>query len=459
MSILVQTAVKPVENLVKFSTNELKIGMYVSEIDIGWHGSGFILQGFQIDERLLNHLKIKCKWVIVSKKHSISGLFSDEIDVAWSNQSKKRTTLISWLMQLFWNVEKGSPNFQHTVLSNDKTDLLIKQDLLFSNKAVRARKKFQSDPLVSKVLTPHVTSLPLSSEYKKAIPTKEKIFTLMRSSLLHDFNNSESMDLIVLDTKNAVTDIVLSMLNNPDAIRLVESIKQYDNYSYTHAVDVCIMMIAFGRELCLPKEDLIDLGLGGLLHDIGEIKPTESNKVNFKNVAMYHIYRSHVVDGLKLLQNTNYSNIVKTIIAQHHEKFDGSGYPYGLKDTEISMYGKMIAIVDSYVSFVAGRSVESPLIPSAAMSYLINNAGKLYDPVLCDIFAQVVGVYPVGTYVELNTKEIAFVIQQNRAWRLKPIIQVITDNDKKKITPYLLNLMSTSASGKSISKEVVKFRH
>lgn len=184
---------------------------------------------------------------------------------------------------------------------------------------------------------------------------------------------------------------------------------------------------------------------------------------------MYQIYRTHVADGIALLQSTHHSEIVKAIVAEHHERVDGNGYPNGLCNIErrvyggnfpqeqkkkISMYGLMIGIVDTYVSLVSGRGSKVMIAPSVAMNYIIAKAGKDFDASLCDVFAQVIGVYPVGGYVELDTGEVALVIKQNRVWRLKPVIQIVMDKDKKPIEPFYLDLMKQTGH-RSIQKEVV----
>jgi putative nucleotidyltransferase with HDIG domain len=229
--------------------------------------------------------------------------------------------------------------------------------------------------------------------------------------------------------------VVDSVTRNPDAMQLVSKIKDFDKNSYQHALDVALMMIAFGRELCLPKEDLVEAGLGGLLHDIGEVKPPDETAVaRIKNIMKYKIYKEHIEAGAKIISMDQHSDIVKQIVANHHERYDGSGYPKGLKTNEPGFYGHMIAIVDTYVCLVTGRSCDKPMMPSMALGYLVSQQGKKLHPALVNQFVQLIGVYPVGSLVRLSNGEVGIVIKQNKLRRLKPVVMIVMNKDKELLT-------------------------
>ncbi|NOT14109.1 MAG: HD domain-containing protein [Methylotenera sp.] len=379
------------------------------------------------------------------------------------------------LKTLFKSQEKNQQKFQPNAtlkiatMPEPVTEVFVRQDLIYQARSRRARDKFSDDALVTDEVVKHEVSSHLTDEYASAKIVKSKLNKTVNHRLLDDVSNAEAFNLVLNETQESVGDIVESMIRNPDAMQLVNSIRDYDDLSYKHAVDVCVLMIAFGRELNLPKSTLVELGMGGLLHDIGEVKPPDSNHQRVRNIAMYKIYRSHVEDGIALLQGSNHSEIVKAIVAEHHERVDGNGYPNGLCNIErksfghnfpqeqkkkISMYGLMVGIVDTYVSLVSGRGSKVMVAPSVAMTYIVSKAGRDFDASLCDVFAQVIGVYPVGGYVELDTGEVALVIKQNRVWRLKPVIQIVMNKDKKPIEPFYLDLMKQTGS-RAIQKEVV----
>ena len=384
------------------------------------------------------------------------------------------TEIIGSFVSLF-DAKARRAAFDTTKYVGNKPEIILsnktKQDLVLDKKLDRVRTKFKDDALAPKVVQYYYASASIKEEKAKAIASKSKLVNNVEKALSFDVKNAVTMNIVLNETKRSVGGIVESMLRNPEAMRLVDSIREYDNYSYKHAVDVCVLMIAFGRELHLPKEDLIELGIGGLLHDIGEVSPKEGKQAGMKNIAMFSIYKSHVEDGVAMLANSPYSNIVKTIVAEHHEHYDGTGYPNGLccieknphkyvhipvsKTQSISMYGRMIAIVDNYVSLTSGRSNPSPIVPSEAMSYIRKKAGTYFDPVLCDAFSQVIGVYPVGAYVELDTQEIALVVKQNKAWRLNPVIKVVTDAKRNKVQPFIVDLMNQKGTiHRGIKKDI-----
>jgi putative nucleotidyltransferase with HDIG domain len=477
---------------IQLEIGKIQLGMFVTKLDIPWEGSGFLLQGFVVTESNIAHLKNKCQWVMVSRKRSLQAVsfgFSDldepqplekragkfaGINIKSIAGSKKSFLkhLVQSVSELFKLQNTVQPAFGLTVYSNpNPSSLRSKQDLMLAKKASKVRTKFQDDALVSKEVNFHSASASIKEEKAAATASKKNLINNVEKVLSFDVKNAKTMNIVLNETKDSVGTIVESMIRNPEAMRLVENIRKYDNASYQHAVEVCVLMIAFGRELHLPKDDLIELGIGGLLHDIGEVKPAEGKQANVKNIAMYAIYKNHVEDGIEMLKGSAYSEIVKTIVAEHHEHYDGTGYPNGLccidknprkyvhmavKDTKpISMYGLMIAIVDNYVSLTSGRSNIAPVIPSEAMSYIIKKAGTEFDPALCDVFSQVIGVYPAGSYVELNTNEIAIVVQQNRAWRLSPVVKVVSDTSRKKIQPFIVDLMNQKANApRSIKKDI-----
>ncbi len=491
-------------NAVKVEVPYLVEGMFVSELDIPWEKSGFIMQGFLADEKNIHILREKCEWVIVLKSHSKVGIFKDvksrrlvtrvdrPHDFPQATQNRDpflvhvlKVFKLDFILKLFkhvfgpdaanqprqLNYVKSDANKGASANKNELAEIVItKQDAVIQARALRARGVFVDDELVTLDVVKHVATTNLSDEYMSAQLAKQKLAEAVGSALFTDALNSDAMNIVLNETKESVGDIVESMLRNPDAMRLVGDIKSHDDWSYKHAVDICILMIAFGREMQLPKVTLIELGLGGLLHDVGEVKPTEDKQVRVRNIAMFKIYQSHVLDGMAIIHNTTYSDIVKSIVVEHHERYDGSGYPYGLSNTfkeddeadqqlmerkaRISMYGLMIAIVDTYVSMVAGRNCKNAIAPSVAMSYITRRAGKDFDPILCDVFSQVIGVYPVGVYVELSTGEVAVVTKQNRVWRLKPVVLVVLDVMRNNIEPFSVDLSSAN-DGRTIKKEVL----
>jgi putative nucleotidyltransferase with HDIG domain len=233
-----------------------------------------------------------------------------------------------------------------------------------------------------------------------------------------------------------LTEVADSIIRNPGAMQLLTGVKARDKEAHQHAIDTSMMLISFGRELGLPKRDIIDLGMGGLLHDIGmtQVLGGVFNTRKVRSAAEYKIYKEHIKEGIEAIKEIGIeSQIVQSIVANHHERYDGSGFPRGLKKDAIGMYGNMSVIVDAYVSMVSGHGINNPVTPSQALNELLNNAGKLYHPSLLNQFIQIIGVYPIGSIVRLSNGQTGLVVKQNRLWRLSPVILVVLDEKKERL--------------------------
>ncbi|MEO8156707.1 MAG: HD domain-containing phosphohydrolase [Betaproteobacteria bacterium] len=249
-----------------------------------------------------------------------------------------------------------------------------------------------------------------------------------------------------------IESMVDSIVDNPDALLLLTRLRQSDSSSYDHAIEVAIFMLAYGRQMGFPREELSLLGLAGLLLDIGKIKlPKELlEKASPYSPAEHSLMKRHVAFGEAILRaSPGISATVIDIVSQHHEREDGSGYPRGLLHGEISVYGKMATIVDVY------RELTSPnpsanagaFSPYDALQTMHGWAGKFFHPGLLEQFVQCIGIYPVGSLVELNTGDVAIVIAHSRVRRLRPRIMLILNAKKlPHATPVMLDLMDNPTS-------------
>jgi HD-GYP domain-containing protein (c-di-GMP phosphodiesterase class II) len=255
----------------------------------------------------------------------------------------------------------------------------------------------------------------------------------------------EGSDLDVTKAKKVLVGMVDSMVRNPDALLLLTRLKDKDSYTYGHAIDVSIYMLAFGRHLGFPKDQLNNLGMGGMLLDIGKMQLPQAllEKRGKLTATEFEMVKRHVEFGIETLQKTkNIPGMVMEIVASHHERQDGSGYPLGLDKSKIGMFGSMGAIVDCYDALVSDRPYASPLTSYDALQSLYAWKGKYFHEHLVEQFIQCLGIYPVGSLVELNTGEVGVVIAQNRVRRMKPRIMLILDSDKKPYKfPNMLDLL------------------
>lgn len=364
-------------------------------------------------------------------------------------------SIISPLVDMISGVPKIKENFNPNKIHQSKKHLntSVKEDMrrIQLAKDLRAQFEFSSSP-VSDKLTNYVTTASLAQEMPVAKVTQNNFMDIAQTTLALDMNDS-SLHESVNVAKEAVADVVDSITRNPEAMQLVNNIRKLDEHSYQHAIDVSLLMVALGREMCLYKQDLIEVGLGGMLHDVGEVKPKGVSKINtIKNITKFRVYKDdHVQNGINIAMKSNQSKIVREIIANHHEHFDGTGYPMGRKGGQIGLYGNMICIVDTYVSLINGRNCEVALPPNKALDFMYKQKGRLFHPQMLDQFIQVIGIYPVGTMVRLNTGDVGFVIKQNKTWRMKPVIMVVMNKYREKLeTPIHIDLMNQSKNKKEI---------
>ena len=247
--------------------------------------------------------------------------------------------------------------------------------------------------------------------------------------------------------KIAVTSMTESVLRNPDALLLLSQLRKKGRYNETHALDASIYMITFGRFLGLEPGQIEFLGYLGLLQDVGKLRlPKELlEKRGRLSAEEFERAKLHVDYSVEILRGTpGLPGDLPRIAALHHERHDGSGYPRKLRGSEIGMMGSIAAIVDTYDALTAHRPHADPLSPSAAISMLYKWRGVFFDAHLIEQFIRCIGIFPVGSLVELNTGEIGVVIAQNAAKRLQPRVIVIRDAAGNPMHPQKLLDLSRS---------------
>jgi HD-GYP domain-containing protein (c-di-GMP phosphodiesterase class II) len=244
--------------------------------------------------------------------------------------------------------------------------------------------------------------------------------------------------------REAVGEMVQSMVRNPDAMVWLSKLKRSDNYSYDHALDVSIHLMAFGRHLGLPPDHLNILGVAGLLQDVGKASVPDGllQKADALTPGERAVLRRHVEYSTQILATqAGLPPEVIQIAARHHERYDGSGYPRRLNGSDIGLNAEMAGLVDTYCAMSYDRPYRRGLDNEHVLRKLYASRGKRFAESLIVEFIQCIGLYPVGTLVELRTGEVAVVVEQNRVRRLKPRILVMLDKAKQHIeSPLVLDL-------------------
>ncbi|MHA7881007.1 MAG: HD-GYP domain-containing protein [Saccharospirillum sp.] len=264
----------------------------------------------------------------------------------------------------------------------------------------------------------------LASERTHADALHKEAKTLV-DTLMTDIKLGRSIDV---GSVNDVADGLLeSVLRNHNALTCLGRIRHKDSYLMEHSVNLSILMSVYGKYRGMPREILHQLMVGALLHDIGKIQipDTVLHKPSRLTEAEFEVMKRHALYSKEILEKTpGISPLSIQVAAQHHEKIDGSGYPLGLKGDEISDYGKMTAIVDVYDAITSDRVYHKGMSPTAAMKKLLEWSGHHLERRLVEIFIKCMGIYPVGTLIELESGLMAVVIEINEHHQLLPTVRV-----------------------------------
>jgi putative nucleotidyltransferase with HDIG domain len=253
-----------------------------------------------------------------------------------------------------------------------------------------------------------------------------------------------------------VSAISESILRNPDAIVSLLRIKQADTYTFQHSVAVGTLLISFCRSI-KDRSSIEQVGIGGFLHDIGKMKVPEHilNKAGKLDEQEFSIMKRHVNYGCEIVETiAGISAISFSIVAEHHERYDGSGYPHGLKGDEISLYGQMASIVDVYDAMTSTRVYHASIEPTEVMKKLLESKGQQFNSKLVQYFIRTIGIYPVGSLVKLENGYLAVVIDQHHENLLHPRVKVIFNiQTRSYILPREFDLSKPDSNHRIVSFE------
>jgi len=252
------------------------------------------------------------------------------------------------------------------------------------------------------------------------------------SRAMDDIRSGGNLQIDVIQDQMAT--VVEGVSNNTDAYLLLTKLKGKDDYTYHHMISCSILATALGKELGLSKGELEELAIGILLFDIGKMKLplsilTKKEKLNDEELQLI---KNHVTDSVALLSKTKgVSSSTMAIAQDHHERYDGSGYPKGKKETQISLYASIAGLVDCYHAMTSERVFAKGIKHSEVVNQLYSRRNVDFKEELVEHFIQCLGSYPAGTLVELSTGEVCVVIEQNKVRRLRPKVMVLLNKEKK----------------------------
>ena len=264
--------------------------------------------------------------------------------------------------------------------------------------------------------------------------------------------------LSIKEFEGLSSNIVDSLLRNPDSLAILTRLRVGDDYLFEHSMRVGILLGVFGTFLGFSEEIIQQLVLGGLIHDLGKIKvpPEILNKPGKLTDYEFCLVKGHVLHGRDLIRDARVqlSETAFCVLMQHHETLDKKGYPYQLASKEITRIGRMSAIVDIFDALISERTYKKGLMPAAALSILKSMAPDKLDKDLVDSFISCIRIYPVGCLVLLQSKRLGIVYEHHATSSIKPIIKLIYDlNTNSHIVNTLLDLSCATANDKIVTAE------
>ena len=475
------------------AASDLRIGMFVAELDRPWLESPFLMQGFVIeDEETLTQLRGLCRFVHVDRTRSVGdawraadepkadlrlartatlGAFQAPADarrrpvdffgLLRSLRSMGRATdsveasarraqdMAPWVHVYPEAAGQRGPKALGEAEAPDYAGratarpLITGEERRLRGAGIRA----QSDRVVGAAgavsgITHLEPTVALEEEIVTALPLVGRAHGLLAQIAL-DVQRSLNPDLERL--RGVVSEMVLSVARNPDALLWLARLKQTDQYSYDHSLDVSAHVMIFGRYLGLGDESIGHLGMAGMLQDVGKLKlpPSLLQKSGSLSPREHEIFRSHVDFSLQILsKSSGVSLSMLEIVTRHHERCDGSGYPRGLQGDQVGLMAEIAGLCDTYCAMTRERPYGEAASAQVALDALRAQRGIGFSESTVDQFVQCIGLYPVGTLVELNSGEVAVVVTQNRIRRLKPRVMIILGPDKQPNSyPHTLDLL------------------
>ncbi|MDD5365345.1 MAG: HD-GYP domain-containing protein [Gallionellaceae bacterium] len=357
------------QNIRKIAVGQLRPGMYIHDINCGWMDHPFVANHFPVKDlatiRKINDLGIHEVYIDIGRGHNV------EVDAP--TQAEVRQQINARLADIA--VESTMP-----------------------------------------------MRTPLAEESRRASRLHSEANRIVRD-MIRDIRLGRQIELEQVEP--LVEGMIDSIFRNPDALLPLGRLKEHDSYTFQHSVSVCTLMIAFARGLGLERATIKEIAIGALLHDVGKAQVPDGilNKPAKLTDAEFAKMKSHVVQSIIILQHTpGISQIALDVAGQHHERFDGTGYPNKLKGGEISLYGQMGAIVDVYDAITSDRVYHKGMPPTEALGKLLEWSKYHFDPELVKKYIKSIGIYPTGSLVRLNSGRLAIVLEQNPVKPMQPTI-------------------------------------
>lgn len=384
----------------RIETRLLKLGMYVSKLDRPWEDTPFLLQGFVIQHPdQISEIKEYCDFVYIDQQKSVHAATKKLVSrpqVTTTLQETKRPRAKRKLIGGLFHRKKDN-KWEHRLN-------LKRQQLDEAEKT-----------------------------YKTSFDTVQ--------STMENIKMGRGIDTKAI--KQTVSASVDNIFHQPEAMLLMSRLKSKDEYTSQHSLNVSVIAIALGNYVGLNQKQLNDVGLCGILHDMGKmLTPDEVlNKPGKLTEEEFTIMQKHPVDGHEILSSAEGIMHEAIHVAHaHHEWLNGTGYPQGLAGKDLSLYNRIVTIADAFDAITSDRVYKKGATIESALQIIHNHRGTAFDPVLATQFIEEIGIYPLGTVVELHNGEIGIVMHTSPEKRLRPWIKIILDQEHNPVEPHLIDL-------------------
>lgn len=330
----------------------------------------------------------------------------------------------------------------------------IKQIKAEGYKQIFVESKVPSEPLekrLDKMLTaktpPTKERVPFEQEIRIAEMAYENAMLHARR-IINDAKLGRKMDYEAsVQTVDAIVD---SAVRNPDTLLCLSKLSKYDDYTYGHCINVSAISVVFGEFLGLDKEELTMLGVAGMMHDLGKTAVPSHiiNKRARLTKSEFEEIKHHPQYGCDILKRQgNVPEEVIMAVRDHHEKYNGSGYPKQRTRKDTSAMARIISLADVYDALTSDRSYKDAILPNKALAIMYGMRDQDFDPHELQMFIKCLGIFPSGSLVKLNTGFYGVVYESNPLQPLMPKIKVILDQDLRPIPSELVDLAAQQAVG------------
>ncbi len=363
-------------------------------------------------------------------------------------------------------------NYYYNVdLYLDKNFLLLPVDLQYTQDIADNLKRWNITHIYShnelqeiaeedRVATPSLTSsITAGVEEQKGKENAEKFYKKCLdyvNTIFRDFKNNEKLNLNVVSDK--IKEIIKEIKTNPTYILRLASLPAYDhNYNVTHSTKTTILSIAIGEKMKFPQHKLVELGISCLFHEIGLLKLPERlyNGSGAQTEEEKKSLSTHTILSFRILKTLNVSRDVLLGVLEHHEREDASGYPQKLPGQKISQFGKIIAIACSFDAQISDRPFRKGKDAHNSLLNMMKQIGRTYDDKIIRQLVNLLTLYPLGCYVQMENGSIARSINYNSDKQTYPIMQQITTTSNSVLSER--PIFSINEENSSQIKKVLSF--